>query len=102
MPVLNHIHQYIRVKRTVRDGKPFLFMCAHPDCSHRNEKKFIEGKHSICNKCGSEFVLTREDLRRSKPVCVNCSQTKEAKLHRQIREGVSELFPEEKQEITTL
>ena len=84
---LKHTHQYIRV-RTTRDGKFYLFRCAHEKCTHREEKKFLEGRLSLCNKCGAEFKLTNEDLKRARPVCTNCSNTKEAKHLRLVRGSV--------------
>lgn len=91
MPVLKHIHQYKRV-RIMRDGKFYLYRCAHKDCSHREDKKFLEGKASLCNKCGAEFKLTFEDLRRAFPTCLNCANTKIAKKHQATKSLVNQLF----------
>lgn len=93
--ILKHTHQLKRVKQTVRDGVPYLYQCADPHCTYRDEKKFLEGKASLCNNCRAEIILTREDLRRSKPLCMNCSHTKEAKAARELAAGIKELFPEE-------
>ena len=92
MQVIKHTHQYVRVKGMVRDGKPFLYRCGHPECSHREEKKFLEGKFSLCNKCGGEFKLTNEDLKRARPVCKNCSNTNEAKTYRKVKEGITNVM----------
>jgi hypothetical protein len=94
MPVLKHTHQYVRV-RVTRDGKPYLYRCAHKDCTHREDKKFLEGKASLCNQCGAEFKLSFEDLRRAFPKCMNCSQTKVAKQFQATKSVIAGLFGEE-------
>jgi len=93
MPSLNHIHTYRRVRAT-QDGKHFLYMCTDPHCTFRSPKIFLVGKAALCNSCHNEFVLTSEDLRRAKPVCPNCSQTKDAKEFRRLREALRETFNE--------
>lgn len=95
MAVLKHTHQYVRVKGMVRDGKPYMYRCAHPHCTHREERAFLEGRASICNTCGTEFKLTYEDTRKSKPQCLNCSKTKEARNYRASKATIANLFNEE-------
>lgn len=85
MPAIKHTHTYKRYTKK-------YYMCAHPECTHLLPKKMLVGKLSCCNKCGKEFKLTSDDLRRAYPVCLNCSNTKAAKKHQQIRELTEKIF----------
>lgn len=93
MPILKHVHTYIRVKVT-KDGKYFLYRCANKDCTHREDKKFLEGKASRCTKCGDEFTLTYEDLRNAKPQCMDCKDTVKSRKYKAAKQVVSNLFGE--------
>ena len=86
MAVLKHTHRYIRWKKETG-----LYRCAHPDCTHFTEKSFLLGKRSVCNLCGDEFVLTREDLLLAQPRCPNCSNRAGNKQRRKLRELVDTL-----------
>lgn len=81
MPVLNHVHCYIKYK-----GKLGLFRCNSPDCTHFTEKEAILGKLSLCTECGTAFILSRDDLRRARPKCLSCSNTKKGKAFRKAQE----------------
>jgi hypothetical protein len=96
--ILKHVHQMQRVKGVKINGKPHLFKCADPHCSFREERLLLVDKASLCNSCRTEFILTMEDLKRSKPLCLNCSQTVEAKAFRATRDAMKEMFPEQKEE----
>jgi hypothetical protein len=78
MPGLKHTHSYIRIK-----SRPDYYKCADPKCSHYIKKEMILGKYSKC-ACGTDFILTSEDLRRVKPRCFNCSDTAEAQQKRMV------------------
>lgn len=80
MPSIDHVHTYIRYKK-----RPGYYRCAAPNCTHLQEKEFLLGKNSLCSACGSCFVLTYEDLRKAKPRCLNCANTKEARRYREIQ-----------------
>jgi len=73
MPALKHIHTYRRNKRV-----PNYYQCAHPECSHYIDKKWIVGKRSLCT-CGNEFILTTSKLRNAQPKCDLCSKSRVAK-----------------------
>jgi hypothetical protein len=81
MPAIKHVHTYIRYK-----ARPNWYRCAAPNCTHHIDKEVLLGKLSLCNSCGAEMILSREDLRRAKPKCLNCSDTKKAKLHQKAQE----------------
>jgi hypothetical protein len=91
--IINHTHQYVRA-RVQRDGKFYMYRCVHPHCTHREDKKFLEGKATLCNKCGTEFKLSFEDLRRSMPICMNCANTNKAKAYRAAKNAIADLFPQ--------
>jgi hypothetical protein len=78
MPSLNHVHTYVRWK-TSRTGVVY-FRCTHSNCTHFAELSFLPGKLNSCISCGEQFTLTKEDLRRAKPKCLQCSNTKKAKI----------------------
>lgn len=94
MASLNHTHTYKRYTKN-------RYMCAHPHCMHYTDKKMLVGKASCCNICGKEFFLTIDDLKRSKPRCLNCSDTSRSRRHRMIRTLVADVIkaelPEEAQ-----
>ena len=71
--VKDHIHKYVRVS-------PNIYMCADPDCTRRDFKKFLKGKRSICAEegCETEIILNTEALRRAKPKCLLHQETQEA------------------------
>ena len=73
MASLKHIHTYVKYKR-----RPGFFRCTDSLCTHSAHKEVVEGKQSLCFFCGSVFILTKEDLRRAKPRCFNCSNTAKA------------------------
>jgi hypothetical protein len=98
MPSIDHVHLYVKYKK-----RPGYFRCAAPNCTHIADKEFLEGKHSTCNLCGAVMTLSKEDLRRAKPRCIECSNTKKAKDLKKLQEltmyiGTSE-FDDGKQAI---
>lgn len=91
MPAINHIHTYKRLILKSGRNSPARYMCADPDCSHNTLADLLIGKSSLCNKCHEKFVLTYEDLRRAKPLCINCSNTKEAREFRKRKEALESI-----------
>lgn len=75
-----HIHTYVRFKGY---GTGNFYRCIAPDCNHYRVREGCIGKRNLCSFCGKQMILTREDLKRARPRCINCSNTKEAKLHRE-------------------
>lgn len=71
-----HVHTY--KKHPTRKGYSY---CLGAYCSTITETKLLVGKANKC-KCGKLFLLSREDLRRAVPRCINCSVTRKA-LERQ-------------------
>ena len=94
MPTLTHVHTYIKYKPN-KWNKHDLYRCDDPHCTHFDEKSAILGKATLCNQCGVEFILTRESLRRIKPRCLKCSNTKEARTARAVSALIDSLSVEE-------
>ncbi len=72
MATKNHIHKYHRRKF---GATGFVWACAFSDCTHyipKHSASLAEGRQSICNQCGGEFVLTAESLLDEKPRCEDC------------------------------
>ena len=80
MPSIVHTHTYVRYK-----SRPGYFRCDSPDCTHFIDKESVLGKISLCTTCGEQFLLSREDLKRARPKCLNCSNTKKAKQHKKVQ-----------------
>lgn len=83
MPVMEHIHTYARWqvakgKDKIMGGEQVM-KCIAPDCAHYSVKSLVIGKRSLCTKCGTEIILTKEALRRVNPTCLRCGKTKEGK-----------------------
>lgn len=75
--VKNHVHMYVRYKK-----RPGYYRCAASDCTHFLDSESVLGKASLCNDCGNQMILTKEDLRRVKPKCIACSNTKKSKIYK--------------------
>lgn len=71
---MNHIHKYIRVKKSDRAIKTF-FKCAFDGCTHKIAKEFAIGRYSICNRCNEQFVLDARALDLAKPHCARCTRS---------------------------
>lgn len=76
MPALVHTHTYEKMRN------PAYYRCRDPHCSHTQHRDLLLEKAALCNTCATEFILNKYDLKLAKPVCKNCSQTKEAKAFR--------------------
>lgn len=90
MPSLKHTHTYTRYKK-------HYYKCNDPQCTHFADRSLILGKMNKCPFCGKEWVLTKEDLRRATPRCIECSDTKQAKVFDKAKAAASLIFklPEE-------
>lgn len=90
--IKDHTHSYIRVGYQTNRPSPNTYQCSDSDCGHFTYKKYLKGKRTLCPKCKSEeFLLKASDLRKAMPVCMNCSNTKEAKKLRETREALEVL-----------
>lgn len=89
MPSLNHVHIYVRAGARKKNK---TFMCSDPHCTHKEKKEYLVGKASRCPNCLAEFVLTNEDLKRRRPLCLACRNTKEAQIFKEKRSTLSEIL----------
>lgn len=67
-----HVHKYQR--RVI--GKDYIvYACALPECTHYISEALVEGKLTICWRCG-EMCQMRRDNRgnfKHKPHCIQCT-----------------------------
>lgn len=65
-----HIHQLERRKL----GKSIIYKCILPDCGTFYQKALVEGKKSLCSRCGFPFIITKKTLKNcpAKPHCEQC------------------------------
>ncbi len=63
-------HKYQQVKWGSKGT--VVWRCVLRDCTHYLHPEFIEGKQSICWKCGQSFIITKVESQRTKPKCGSC------------------------------
>lgn len=87
-PDRNHIHTF---RRSPLDKTKMI--CQDPRCTtYQHPIILLRGKAALCNKCGNQFTLTDEDLRRAKPICIMCSNTKKGEAARAAKDLTNKLF----------
>ncbi len=72
MPSKCKIHRYHQKKFT---HSKKVWACANPHCNHYmppHLEDHVEGKESLCNQCGKEFILTSDSMKESNPRCDDC------------------------------
>jgi hypothetical protein len=85
MRKLDHIHTFVRYRKmrpggTTGKKEEWFYRCAHPDCGEVKSRTFLKGKRSMCAVCGQNpIILDYEALRRAKPNCPECSNTKKSR-----------------------
>jgi len=68
-----HVHKYHR--RPLGSPDKLVWACALPECTHYQPKhleSMVEGRTSLCNQCGSEFILNEDNMREKNPRCDDC------------------------------
>lgn len=91
---LHTVHRYVR-----HEKRKDFFRCADKYCYHLMDKASLVGKASLCNACKQEFELTREDLKRKRPLCFRCSGSAKAARKRELVKQTEELFKEIQKDI---
>lgn len=66
----------------LRRGDP-MYICADPGCSSMRPRAEINGKNCKCILCGDTYIMNYDQLRRVKPVCDKCSDTKLGRIKRE-------------------
>ena len=96
-----HIHSIVRSHYTAHK-KSMVFKCNDPVCMYtvtipKNNRSLLIGRASTCPDCGEVFILDSEALKRKKPVCLNCSNSKTAREFRRSKDItqdlINQLFP---------
>ena len=89
MPSLTHLHIYQRHKK-----RKDIYICIHPDCRHYQNKDMLLGKRALCVACRNELILDAYHLSHAVPKCMNCSNRKEHRELKRVKESISSLFEE--------
>ena len=93
MASLNHIHTYVR--RTGSDKLPWVestFKCADPHCTQIELALNLEGKASMCSKCGlNEILLDHKLLKLARPRCSECSKSTKDKKVTEVKSKLEEM-----------
>ena len=94
-----HIHSFKRhplvSTKRLASANPHLighYMCSGKFCFATYHKEMLKGKENQCPSCEKVFLLTAEDLRRARPVCPNCSNSKNAREYRAAKTLIEDLF----------
>ena len=88
--VLDHTHTYVRWKKAFGEQQ---YKCDDPDCTHTAPRSLILGKRTICSICrAKDFILDSKSLKLARPRCPDCSNTKEAKKQREVKEKVEAIL----------
>src|SRR5271165_1706655 len=82
---MNHLHRWKKLEKK-KKGTESVWICAHPNCYAKSSYNEIFGKESGCTKCGRSLILNGETIRRANPLCLDCSNTREARLHREVEQ----------------
>lgn len=85
-----HIHEYSRSRTNKK-----IYRCVHPECTHYNQKEFLEGKKARCRKCHQPFILDKTQLKNKDPRCLKCSASKAGAQTRKITEVLEVLLAQE-------
>jgi hypothetical protein len=92
MPTLQHTHSYIFWKVQGTSPEPW-YKCADAHCTHTAPRSLILDKASICPKCfNRELILDRDALKRKRPLCIECRNTREAQMHRKAKSLLEDLL----------
>lgn len=92
MSAIKHTHIYVFFE--TRKGMDY-YKCDDPHCTHVAPRNLIVGKASVCSACrNSELILTWAILRRRRPKCLECANTKEAKDFRHTKDVMKNLLEE--------
>jgi hypothetical protein len=84
-----HVHSYRR-KRNNKNPKNPIYYCVLPNCYHKLEREFLNGKMSVCSGCGRTFQLDWKALWLAVPKCPGCRNDKSG----QFKQAASNLLAE--------
>jgi len=84
----DHIHTY---ERSLSNKE--VYRCISKNCTHYQRREFLRDKEALCNNCREPFILTWEQLKNKRPVCLKCSKSNKAKQVRSVADQIADLFP---------
>ena len=70
----NHTHKY--QKGSLGRNKWPIHRCMIPNCSHYISTELVEGKSTICWRCGENLIMGKAQMRMVKPHCSSCVERK--------------------------
>ncbi len=82
-----HLHIY---ERSIKNKS--IYRCIDPHCSHYQRREYLFGKAAKCAKCLEEFILDKKQLLNKTPVCLNCSKSKKAQEHQELKSTLEDLL----------
>ncbi|HEY4698981.1 MAG TPA: hypothetical protein VIH27_01220 [Nitrososphaerales archaeon] len=68
-----HIHRYVRIK--IGRNQRIEYKCSIPGCTHHVREELAIGRESLCYRCGNVFFLDKENMKLTRPRCINCKQS---------------------------
>jgi late competence protein required for DNA uptake (superfamily II DNA/RNA helicase) len=75
----HHIHRYEKV--ILGKNGYTVFKCNLPDCAHYVAAKLVNGKQSICNRCGNVMIMDARAMKLTKVHCVDCIEVRKKENH---------------------
>jgi len=69
--VTDHVH---KLRRHAYKNGTKVYFCCLPDCNYKVDVGLAIGKRSLCNICGSEFLMNEYSIKLSKPHCSSCGK----------------------------
>lgn len=67
-----HIHKFLKVNLTGKDGKYSVMKCIHSGCPFYINSKLSFGYQVECWRCGEVFTMTVKNVNQKKPHCSDC------------------------------
>lgn len=71
--LLSHTH---RLRRHKYPSGNAVYFCTLPDCHYKIDVPLALGKRTLCNICGSEFIMSEYTIKLVKPHCPDCGKIK--------------------------
>lgn len=78
------IHKYYR--GVFQPSGTIVYRCGIAGCPHFLFDPMVEGRISICWRCGVSFVVTKKSMKSKKMHCVNCTRGRYNKVIVKVKE----------------
>lgn len=53
-----------------------VYFCTLPECHYKIDVPLALGKRTLCNLCGTEFIMSEYTIKLKKPHCSDCGKIK--------------------------